>query len=222
MRPDRPDGMTGRSWRTRVADVHQPARGCRVQLAGQPPAVGIGRRNSSTAASTVGSTARRRISSVKCCASGCFRRWPAEHRAQGRSPGAGPAPADRESAAADRRGGRPIAPASAASARCLRHRHQHVRRAPSAGSRRRCGYRRAKDRAHRPLAVTRAGHWARRTARARRRHDTPSAAATPRRASSCTAEDVGDVSSVPGAANGPRGEARSMASRPFSDAVRLR
>ncbi len=104
----------------------------------------------------------------------------------GPSRGAGPAPADRESAAADRRGARPNPPASAPNGRCSTAPPSARPRAPSGGSRRRWASRAS------PTAPGQPGTGRDEQAqRAAMRHSR-SAAATPRATSSCAPRVAGD------------------------------
>ena len=110
---------------------------------------------------TSGSTARRRISSPKCCASAVSARWSAEHRAKGR---VGPLPGHPRIENQQRRTVAalvPIRPASAPSGRCSTAPPSARPRAPSGGSRRRSASRAG------PTAPAPAGRWARRTSAAR-------------------------------------------------------
>ena len=134
----------------------------------QPRAVGVG------ASEQLDRTRRRRAAPRRRCISSPKVPAPTASpatvgRAPSRapSPAAGRAPADREPAAADRsrRSSQPAGVARRVDD-VRRRRHQHVRRAPSAGSRRRRASRAG------PTAPGPAGRWARRTApRAAMRHD---------------------------------------------------
>ena len=93
---------------------------------------------------------------------------------QGPSRGAARAPADRESTAADRRGGRPNRPGSASSGRCSTAPPSAHPRVPSGGSRRRWASRAD------PTAPAPAGRSVKRTARRAAMRHSRSTAATPR------------------------------------------